>query len=1059
MGKRGRTLIGVIAPEQQRAATGLIDITTEFARNAAEEAEDAPAIIVAIDIDGMRSRNAARREVHIAEEQEVAVIRVTAHRDIRNQINLILQHHLIIRPGDAEGAVDGGTRHFIDGNLAGTEGEIVGDVDVRSWVNHRPAAVVITVRQVDTVIPGTRAQVTVDHHHRRRAVFGHVGPVHDAIGASQDVFIRIAPEPERVLIATKTDAINPIGAGTEGRGEIHARLGEITRSAAAAGTEPKLAATGRGFEGADIQGVILITRGDADATKVATGRAEVDLTHRGRRRDQADEFRLGDIVGQQQAGEAEAIRLGGDLLVSDIGGGKDAERGARIQHDIAHAERRTRARQALDKAGGGIDIARIHIDADLAGRAEGVIRVREFDAAVTELGELAARDGTREDRASAVIEDRVDDVVARAEGGRAGEVKITAGGQGEGRARSEIAEDHATKDGRLICRTASAVASVDARVAGEVDIACDDRGDLDAGGLDGIEARRSGDVATRGQGRPLHVDVLTVRDRVDRGTGAGERIDQAERAVVHDNRTGDRVAPLQGEHAITKLEETQGVNAGIQDSRHTVRDENIRLAGAGRAEIHAHTRRTSRRGERRVDAQDRIDRDVAVPNQTAGSDRDVITGDVRGDVIIRPERIDARVIGRRDAIGGRHVDDRGIDGRASAPSTARRHADAVFHLTDANGATDAAQGLEADVVEVADAEAGRVVRDIRIGGRIHNPHGGDPGVNDAGTVRGRAAQRDGIRRDQAIVGRRLGARGHTPRVRAVTIQDQAAVGGAREVTDIQGAATRIGMRDRDTTALGNRDVADGLGGEHRLRTVVAEGTAIEVDARGIGPAPLPARDLTPHFIDDDIASGTEDVVGGIRARSVVEIGSRAVVTPRIRAQLQRAEDFDGARTERRRATRGRAHVERHGHALVNRSTTGVVIRITEDDGVLRTRLGTAEPVIALEADADLGRASEDIIRTAENQGGSRTTREAVGITRADAERRGDVIDVGVQQALQDGVAITDGTEIQRRTEIGTSEREGEAVSAPEITGGEDGRREIAIEHDGAQRVVFAERDE
>ena len=61
--------------------------------------------------------------------------------------------------------------------------------------------------------------------------------------------------------------------------------------------------------------------------------------------------------------------------------------------------------------------------------------------------------------------------------------------------------------------------------------------------------------------------------------------------------------------------------------------------------------------------------------------------------------------------------------------------------------------------------------------------------------------------------------------------------------------------------------------------------------------------------------------------------------------------------------------------------------------------------------------------------------------------------------MEDRIAVADGGEVERGVPHRATEREADAVSAAEISGVEDGRREVAVEHDGTQRVELAERTE
>ena len=59
--------------------------------------------------------------------------------------------------------------------------------------------------------------------------------------------------------------------------------------------------------------------------------------------------------------------------------------------------------------------------------------------------------------------------------------------------------------------------------------------------------------------------------------------------------------------------------------------------------------------------------------------------------------------------------------------------------------------------------------------------------------------------------------------------------------------------------------------------------------------------------------------------------------------------------------------------------------------------------------------------------------------------------------MEDCAAVADGGEVEGGVPHRATKREADAISAAEISGVEDGRREVAVEHDGTQRVELAER--
>ena len=383
----------------------------------------------------MGGGDAARREVDAAQEEQFARVRVTAHHQVADEVDLILQGHLWERAIDAEGAeaVD-----LIDGDLTRAEGEVTAQMDVGPGIDERAARVVVPVIEGDTGVPSARAHVAVDHRRGRRTVLGHVGAEHEAIATRQDIFEAVGAEVQVMLVTAEADTVDAIGTRAESRGEVDRREAVVAGIIAATGTEPELAAARSGLDRAEVERVILPTAAEAEAAEVAAGGREADLTRGRGRRDEADEVGLRDIIADDEARECVAVGLRDDLLRRDVGRGQDIDHRAGVEDDIAHAERCTRPGQTLNRAGGGIAIAAIDIEAELARGAEGVARIHELERTVAELGDATARDHAFEDRATGVVELGVKDVVVRAEGRRAGERNIARGAERDGRAGAEV---------------------------------------------------------------------------------------------------------------------------------------------------------------------------------------------------------------------------------------------------------------------------------------------------------------------------------------------------------------------------------------------------------------------------------------------------------------------------------------------------------------------------------------------------------------------------------------------------------------------------------------------
>ena len=436
-GKRGRPLVGVRAREQEIARTGLVQVAAECTGNAAQEAHHRQlgTAVIRIDVNLVGTGDGVRREVGATQEEQVTGIAVAAHHQVANEVDLILQGHLCERAIDAEGAeaVD-----LVDGDLTRTEGKVIGGLNVNARIDERAAAVVVAVIEGDAAVPLTRGHVAVDHRRGRRAVFGDVGAEFETVGARQDVFETVVAENQAVLVAAEADAVDAVGARTEGRGEVNRREAVVGGIAAATGTEPELAATRGGLDRTEVEGVILPAAAEADAAEVASRGGEADLTRGRGRRDEADEVGLRDVIAEDEAGERVAVGLRDDLLRRDVGGGEDIDHRTRVEDDIAHAERRTRAGQALNRAGGVVAVIRVDVETELAGGAEGVTRVHELERTRAELGDATAGDHAFKDGASGVVELRVKDVVIRPEGRRAGERDIARGTERDGRQRAKV---------------------------------------------------------------------------------------------------------------------------------------------------------------------------------------------------------------------------------------------------------------------------------------------------------------------------------------------------------------------------------------------------------------------------------------------------------------------------------------------------------------------------------------------------------------------------------------------------------------------------------------------
>ena len=213
--------------------------------------------------------------------------------------------------------------------------------------------------------------------------------------------------------------------------------------------------------------------------------------------------------------------------------------------------------------------------------------------------------------------------------------------------------------------------------------------------------------------------------------------------MVDDDIAREGVAAPQDEVARTELDESRGVDLGVDIGGLPALHEDGRRRGARRTEVELHRGRVQTRGDR---GQRRIDRRAAVEEQAAGRDRDGITGDVAGDVHVRAQRVDAGIVTHTENLGGRHVHGRrAVREGGGGEGAGRRDAIRVFELTEIKGrAAGALERLEAR------AEGHRVITDIRISCRIDDPHRSQAAIDDARSVGGETAEGDGRGGDQAL---------------------------------------------------------------------------------------------------------------------------------------------------------------------------------------------------------------------------------------------------------------------------------------------------------------------
>ena len=101
--------------------------------------------MVRIDPDRVGGGDAARREVGATQEEQFARVGVTAHHEVADEVDLILEGHLWECAIDAEGTEDVARADLVDGDLTRAEGEVTARGDADARVDERAAGVVVAV--------------------------------------------------------------------------------------------------------------------------------------------------------------------------------------------------------------------------------------------------------------------------------------------------------------------------------------------------------------------------------------------------------------------------------------------------------------------------------------------------------------------------------------------------------------------------------------------------------------------------------------------------------------------------------------------------------------------------------------------------------------------------------------------------------------------------------------------------------------------------------------------------------------------------------------------------
>ena len=328
---------------------------------------------------------------------------------------------------------------MIHDQFSAAQCEVVGEVQDGIAVRGDGTGEILAGRQSDVGVPVDESGLTIGIAIGRSDL--------DAVGTREDVLKGVEADPHRSLVAATAEAVDPVGGGTEGRGEI-----DLIVDSAGHRAEPEpLDRTGliQGrlhrphVESAILPGIV-----EGDDAEVRSGRRQLDLPVRGRASGKTSEdVRLGQpgsvvVVGEGDTGERPLVAGGGDFLVGDVGDVSEADDGPRHQIDVTHTKGRAGERGADNRTGGGVLGGGPDVEADLAIGAEGVGAIGKGESAVADLDELAvgtADDLTFENGLVGGTEGGTDDGAVRAQGGGSpdgdallGEVEV------DGRIRTQI---------------------------------------------------------------------------------------------------------------------------------------------------------------------------------------------------------------------------------------------------------------------------------------------------------------------------------------------------------------------------------------------------------------------------------------------------------------------------------------------------------------------------------------------------------------------------------------------------------------------------------------------
>ena len=974
---------------------------------------------------------------------------------------------------------------MIDGQRAGAEGEVVADDELRAAIGGDTGG---------EVVPGVERDVGVAVDDRLVVVsiaanIANEGTDLDGGGSGEHVFKGTGTELNGALVATAAEAIDAIGGGTEGRGEV-----ELVDRAAGHGPEPEVLdgtalIEGR-FHRADVEGTILDAVVEGDDTEGGAGGVQLDLAIGGTTGgEQAEDVRLGErsavvVEADGHTGIAPGVAVGGDFLTRDVCGIGQADEGAGEEIDVAHTKGSACAENGgADEAGGGVLGGGPDFEAGLTGEAKGIGRVQEEETAVAGLDQLAT------DIARTADDAFEDALVGRTEGGvDEGGVGTEAGGAGDGEAvLDEIEVDRRVGpeigNRQIVDPLHDALVVVrDAGIRIDEDVAADVAGDTDATGDVGVATCVVGEQAVDDEhaadaGVAVEDDVASVGGAGDGGTRVRDRVLEEESALIDGDVAGEagvagtdkelRSAELGQAAAAGDLGVDDGIAAGVDH-------------GLTRAEGEGHGKGDGGHGGgcglHGADGR-RAGEEQPPKGGVTTCKGDGVEGGGRGDVTTDAGGVGVDV--HPESLGGGDVDH---------AACARIHADGAggdvvnVAVTELAGAGSdcgtvggcgliAQQRLEA---AVGHAEGvGGAVGDEGVILGINDPRGDDAASGDPGTKQRGAGPRwrgtgnhetgEGSRSERATVvddthGAGLCRACCTDEGERGVADQERAIGAANESAGRQGhGACTGGAVDLDGGALASGQNADLLEGLRIGHTDVTEDTAIDVLTGGIRPAALAVGNRTELVLNGERAAGAEldDVVVGVGA-GVIE--GRAVQAAGV-AQCQGAIDFDGAAAQRGGGGTG---VESDGGALADGGAAVVVVGVAEDHATVAVGDAAALKVGELAADDDASRSSaaggaEDVIGADEGKVRAVVGTEAVGIARADAEGRGEVLDFIAAVTAEEGGAVAEAGHVQRGVEGRNGELEGGSEAAVEL---DDGVQTsawvvVGVEDEGRQAVDVA----